>query len=274
MLVFFVVWLFLYNLRATIIPSVAVPVSLVGTFAGMYLLGFSINSLTLFGMVLAIGIVVDDAIVVLENVERHMRDEHVERARGHAPRDGRGQPARDRDRARAERRVPARRVPGRARRRDVPAVRDHDRGVGHDLGFRRADADARDVRAAAARRAKSSRSGLLARFDAGFLQLTRAYTGGVRWMMRHAYVAAAVMLLMVAAIVWLERSVPSALAPSEDQGYVLALAGAAAGGVDAAHEGRARCSSTRRRSRIRRSSTTSRSRASTCRRAANAATPA
>jgi len=70
-LVFFVVWVFLYNLRATIIPSVAVPVSLVGTFAGMYLLGFSINSLTLFGMVLSIGIVVDDAIVVLENVERH-----------------------------------------------------------------------------------------------------------------------------------------------------------------------------------------------------------
>src|SRR5882672_4862903 len=66
-LVFGVVWLFLYNLRATAIPSVAVPVSLVGTFAGMYLLGFSINSLTLFGMVLAIGIVVDDAIVVLEN---------------------------------------------------------------------------------------------------------------------------------------------------------------------------------------------------------------
>src|SRR5262249_52518269 len=71
-LVFCVVWLFLYNLRATMIPSVAVPVSLIGTFAGMYLLGFSINSLTLFGMVLAIGIVVDDAIVVLENVERHM----------------------------------------------------------------------------------------------------------------------------------------------------------------------------------------------------------
>ena len=76
-LVFGVVWLFLYNLRATLIPTMAVPVSLVGTFAGMYLLGFSINSLTLFGMVLSIGIVVDDAIVVLENVERHMRSEHV-----------------------------------------------------------------------------------------------------------------------------------------------------------------------------------------------------
>src|SRR6185436_1638671 len=77
-LVFGVVWLFLYNLRATLIPTMAVPVSLIGTFAGMYMLGFSINSLTLFGMVLSIGIVVDDAIVVLENVERHMRAEHVE----------------------------------------------------------------------------------------------------------------------------------------------------------------------------------------------------
>ena len=75
-LVVLVVFLFLQSWRATLIPIVAVPVSLIGTFAGMYLLGFSINSLTLFGMVLAIGIVVDDAIVVLENVERIMTTEH------------------------------------------------------------------------------------------------------------------------------------------------------------------------------------------------------
>ncbi|TCO80251.1 HAE1 family hydrophobic/amphiphilic exporter-1/multidrug efflux pump [Plasticicumulans lactativorans] len=74
-LVFLVVYLFLQSARATIIPFLAVPVSLIGTFAGMYLLGFSVNTLTLFGMVLAIGIVVDDAIVVLENVERIMRTE-------------------------------------------------------------------------------------------------------------------------------------------------------------------------------------------------------
>jgi multidrug efflux pump len=72
-LVVLVVFVFLQSWRATIIPVIAVPVSLIGTFAGMYLLGFSINLLTLFGMVLAIGIVVDDAIVVLENVERIMR---------------------------------------------------------------------------------------------------------------------------------------------------------------------------------------------------------
>ncbi len=74
-LVFLVVFLFLQNWRATLIPFAAVPVSLIGTFAGLMLLGYSINTLTLFGMVLSIGIVVDDAIVVLENVERHMHED-------------------------------------------------------------------------------------------------------------------------------------------------------------------------------------------------------
>ena len=74
-LVFIVVYLFLQSWRATVIPFAAVPVSLIGTFAGIYVLGYSINTLTLFGLVLAIGIVVDDAIVVLENVERIMREE-------------------------------------------------------------------------------------------------------------------------------------------------------------------------------------------------------
>lgn len=71
-LVVVVVVLFLQTWRASIIPLVAVPVSLVGTFAVMYLLGFSLNTLSLFGLVLSIGIVVDDAIVVVENVERHI----------------------------------------------------------------------------------------------------------------------------------------------------------------------------------------------------------
>ncbi|WP_125717624.1 efflux RND transporter permease subunit [Pseudoalteromonas rubra] len=76
-LVFLVVYLFLQNWRATLIPTLAVPVSLLGTFAGLYMLGYSINTLTLFGMVLSIGIVVDDAIVVLENVERIMHEQHL-----------------------------------------------------------------------------------------------------------------------------------------------------------------------------------------------------
>ena len=76
-LVFLVVYLFLHDWRATLIPCLAVPVSIVGAFAGMLLMGFSINTLTLFGLVLAIGIVVDDAIVVIENVERIMHEERL-----------------------------------------------------------------------------------------------------------------------------------------------------------------------------------------------------
>jgi len=77
LLVIAVVYLFLQSWRATLIPMVAVPISLIGTFAGLWLFGFSINTLTLFAMVLAIGIVVDDAIVVLENVERLMWEEKM-----------------------------------------------------------------------------------------------------------------------------------------------------------------------------------------------------
>ena len=74
-LVFLVMYLFLQNLRATLIPTIAVPVVLLGTFGVLSAFGFSINTLTMFGMVLAIGLLVDDAIVVVENVERVMRDE-------------------------------------------------------------------------------------------------------------------------------------------------------------------------------------------------------
>jgi multidrug efflux pump len=72
LLVILIIFIFLQSWRATIIPLIAVPISIVGAFAGMYVLGFSINLLTLFGLVLAIGIVVDDAIIVIENIERHM----------------------------------------------------------------------------------------------------------------------------------------------------------------------------------------------------------
>ncbi len=75
-LVILVMFLFLQNWRSTIIPAITIPVSLIGTFAFIKLFDFSINVLTLFGIVLATGIVVDDAIVVIENIERHMRESH------------------------------------------------------------------------------------------------------------------------------------------------------------------------------------------------------
>ncbi|EAK0959785.1 multidrug efflux RND transporter permease subunit [Campylobacter upsaliensis] len=74
-LVVIVMYLFLKNFRSTLIPMIAVPVSLLGTFAGLYLLGFSVNLLTLFALVLAIGIVVDDAIIVVENVDRILHED-------------------------------------------------------------------------------------------------------------------------------------------------------------------------------------------------------
>ena len=80
-MVFLIIFLFLQNFRATFIPTIVVPVALLGTFGVMYALGFSINVLTMFGMVLAMGVLVDDAIVVVENVERIMSEE------GLSPRD-------------------------------------------------------------------------------------------------------------------------------------------------------------------------------------------
>jgi len=84
LLVVLVVVLFLQTWRASLIPLLAVPVSIVGTFAFLWLFGFSINVLTLFGLVLAIGVVVDDAIVVVENVERHIEDGESPREAAHS----------------------------------------------------------------------------------------------------------------------------------------------------------------------------------------------
>ena len=87
-LVFLVMYLFLQNLRATLIPTIAVPVVLLGAFGIMAAFGFTINTLSMFGLVLAIGLLVDDAIVVVENVERVMSEEGLSPRRGDAQGDG------------------------------------------------------------------------------------------------------------------------------------------------------------------------------------------
>ncbi len=153
-LVLLVVFLFLQSWRATLIPIIAVPVSLLGTFAGLLMLGYSINTLTLFGMVLAIGIVVDDAIVVLENVERIMREEHLYCARSVDHRDAGSDEPDHRDRAGAGVGIRADRVSRRVDRRAVPAIRDHDFDCGVHLGRGRVDADAGAVLAVVERAAQ------------------------------------------------------------------------------------------------------------------------
>ena len=143
-LVLIVVFIFLGNFRATFIPMLAVPVSLVGTFAAFVALGFSINTLTMLAVVLAVGIVVDDAIVVVEAVEHHI--EHgLTPAEGHRKSDGGSQRAGDGHRARAVRRIHTGLVHGRHRRPVVPAVRHHHLRFRDPVGDRRLDAHARVV---------------------------------------------------------------------------------------------------------------------------------
>src|SRR4051812_20778223 len=222
-LVFLVVWLFLYNLRATIIPAMAVPVSLVGTFAGMYLLGFSINSLTLFGMVLSIGIVVDDAIVVLENVERHMRAEHVD-------------PAEATRRAMKEVSRPVIAIVLVLNAVFLPVA--FLGGLVGEMYRQFAITIAVSVTisgfvaltltpamcALMLRTGEVEPTGFLAKFDRGFTRFTDRYLGGVRWVLRHGAMAAGLIVLMLGIIYVLQRQTPTALAPDEDQGYVIAIA--------------------------------------------------
>ena len=130
-LVVLVLIVFLQTWRAAVIPIVAIPVSLVGTFFLMALFGFSLNTLSLFGLVLAIGVVVDDAIVVVENVERNI-SAGLFAARGGPPDYGRGWLGACRHRARAVRRVRAGRIHHRHLRAILPAVCPYDcRRDGH-----------------------------------------------------------------------------------------------------------------------------------------------
>ena len=142
-LVTLVVFIFLQSWRTTLIPVLAVPVAIIGTFFGLQLLGFQINLLTLFALVLAIGIVVDDAIVVIENVERIMAEEKVPAAGRGRPGHGPGGERAGGDRALPLRRLPPGGVSRRDHRPDVQAVRHHARGGGGDLRHRGAHAHAR-----------------------------------------------------------------------------------------------------------------------------------
>ena len=128
LLVFLVMYLFMGNIRATLIPTIAVPVVLLGTFAVLGLFGFSINMLTMFAMVLAIGLLVDDAIVVVENVERIMSEEGLSPREATAQVHGPDHQRPDRHRAGALGGVRSDGVLRRLDRRHLPPVfRDHHR---------------------------------------------------------------------------------------------------------------------------------------------------
>jgi hydrophobe/amphiphile efflux-1 (HAE1) family protein len=221
-LVFFVVLLFLHNWRATLIPMLAVPVSLIGTFAAMLLFGFSINMLTLFGMVLAIGIVVDDAIVVLENVERHMRTEHID-----------SQTATMRAMEEVTRPVIAivlvltavflpvaflGGLVGEMYRQFAVTI-----SVSVVISGFVALTLTPALCALMLRHEDRHEHRILRRFNDWFARMTDRYEQGVRFVMKRGALAAGVFVVMLLAIVGLFRTVPTSLAPTEDQGYVFVI---------------------------------------------------
>ena len=156
-LVAVVVLVFLQNWRSTLIPLIAVPVAVVGTFAVMAAMGFSLNNLTLFGLVLAIGIVVDDAIVVVEAVEHHIEHGMTPREATHQG-DGAGVRAGHRDRPGAVGGVRPVRVHHRHHRAVLPSVRLDHRRLDGDLGVQLADAQPGAVGVAAAAAGKGQAS--------------------------------------------------------------------------------------------------------------------
>ncbi len=221
-LVFVVVFVFLQSWRATLIPFAAVPVSLIGSFAGLFLLGYSINTLTLFGMVLAIGIVVDDAIVVLENVERIMHEE------GLAPREAA---------IKAMKEVTS---PIVAIVLVLCAVFVPIAFIGGLAGelyrqFAVTISIAVVISGIVALtltpslcvivlKPKQGSNRLFGAFNRGFGRVTDHYESGVAWIIRRGAVGLALFAVMVAAAVWLWRATPGSLVPDEDQGFYIAAA--------------------------------------------------
>jgi len=220
-LVFLVVLLFLQTWRATLIPMLAVPVSLVGTFAGLLILGYTINTLTLFGLVLSIGIVVDDAIIVLENVERVMRQE------GLAPRDAA---------IRAMEQVTG---PIIATSLVLTAVFVPIGFLGGLAGelyrqFAVSISIAVLISALVALTLSPALCAIILKpheesagnrftrwFNAWFGRFTERYGRGVSFMIRRGGLAAVLFGLMLAATGWLWQRTPHSLVPDEDQGYYI-----------------------------------------------------
>ena len=220
-LVAIVVFVFLGRLRATLVPIVAVPVALVGTFAVMLAIGFSANTISLLALVLAIGIVVDDAIVVVEAVE-HMMAEHPEMSPAAATKAAMAPDHRAdrRDHLGAAVGVCAGRVHPRHRRQALPAIRRRGVGVDADLGGERADLVAGIVRVAAAPRCRR-RAGSIRAMQGGIDRMQRGYAGIVGRLAPRVLVTVAVVGVAVVLILWFGRAVPSGFLPEEDQGAFL-----------------------------------------------------
>jgi multidrug efflux pump len=219
-LVVLVVYLFLQSLRSTLICTVAIFVSLIGTFLGMLALGFSINLLTLFGLVLAIGMVVDDAIVVVENVERIMVSEHL------GPREATIKAMEEISGpviavvlVMAAVFVPAAFLPGTTGQlyKQFALTIALSVAISGFVALTLTPAMAGIM----LKHSAPPTRGFFAWFNRWFDSVTKSYGRGVQLVIKRMFVAFALLALMVGSIVWMFRIIPSAFVPNEDQGYVL-----------------------------------------------------
>lgn len=222
LLVVIVTYLFLQKPRATLIPVLAIPVSLIGTFAGMQLMGFSVNLLTLFGLVLAIGVVVDNAIIVLENVDRLMKEE--------------GQSARDATIATMQQ-VAGAVVSSTLVLIAVFAPVAFLGGLTGELYRQFAVTIAISVfvsgivaltltPATCALLLDGERGQVAAPFrlfNRGFEAVTRGYVRIVSWLVYHRAIGSLIAVAMTVLMVMVLRGLPTGLVPAEDQGTVLVV---------------------------------------------------
>lgn len=221
-LVSLVVLIFLQNWRATLVPVIAMIVSIIGTFAGMHLMGFSLNTLTLFGLVLAIGIVVDDAIVVIENVERNIREF------GMAPREAAHQ-------AMKEVSGPVVAIVFVLCAVFIPVA--FLGGIAGQLYKQFAITISVSVvisgfvaltlspsLAALLLKPHTSTSRFAKWFNRHFDRFTETYVKGAVWILSRAWFGILIFAGVIAVLVILAKTIPTSFVPEEDQGYVIAVA--------------------------------------------------
>ena len=206
-----VVWMFLRDWRATLISAAALPLAIIPTFWAMHLLGYTLNLLTLLALSLVVGMLVDDAIVEVENIVRHLRNGQ-EAARGGDRRRDRDRPRSGRDDADAVRGVRAGRVHGRHARRVLPAVRLHRRRRRDVLAAGRAHAHADDgrVHAEAARGA-----------ERGQLRSSASISCAIEWCLGHRRKTLAVATALLVASFALIPFIPKGFAPAGDVGFAV-----------------------------------------------------
>jgi hydrophobic/amphiphilic exporter-1 (mainly G- bacteria), HAE1 family len=220
-IVIIVIFLFLLDWRATVIPAITIPVALIGTFAFIKIFGFSINSLTMFGITLATGLVVDDAIVVIENVQRHINEDHSDSHQATSV-------------AMAEVTsaviatslvlisvfVPVSFFPGTT----GILYKQFSLTIAFSIAISAFNAlTLTPALAAILLRGEKHKRGLLGWIDRGIIASTVFYGKAIRQVLRLRYVVLVLFICGLAGTVYLYQHVPSAFLPTEDQNYLICI---------------------------------------------------